>query len=333
MKPPTKGDEIWRDWFTVTESIKQPEIAPRSARIKARLPLGMAALASLAVIVAVVASRFVPAAGSAGARPSVPVGASATSPAPTGTPVDPLAAGFYLRAWRTQALAPQYTFAWLPLTTISNGQFIDGQVAVDAKYPGPAYIGPFTHSISVAGLEAVIAEARKDGLLDLVKEFGDDPLAGATLCHLEMTYGGKTSELTGACPQAAITGTPAAGSAEAYQSFWNRITDLSSWLGADLGAGKMFEPASVDVLVMPPTEPEAGVKPNEVAWPLTTTFATFGVEWGSGMRCATVTGADLEKLLPAVIPATALTRFVDSTGARMSLIVRPLMPGETSACS
>ena len=32
----------------------------------------------------------------------------------------PPAGGFYLRAWQTQALAPQYTFGWLPAVTIAG---------------------------------------------------------------------------------------------------------------------------------------------------------------------------------------------------------------------
>jgi hypothetical protein len=46
-----------------------------------------------------------------------------------------------------------------------------------------------------------------------------------------------------------------------------------------------------------------------------------------------VTGPDLAKLLPVVQSSNALTRFVDSTGAKMSLHVRALVPGETGPCA
>src|ERR1035437_321400 len=58
--------------------------------------------------------------------------------------------GFYLRSFQTQALEPQYTFGSLPTSTISDGQYIDGMIAIPAIYPGPVYISLSTRSISPA---------------------------------------------------------------------------------------------------------------------------------------------------------------------------------------
>ena len=55
----TKNDKVWTDWLTLTESARQPEQAPRPATNYGRLPVGMAALAAVAIIVAVVGSRIV----------------------------------------------------------------------------------------------------------------------------------------------------------------------------------------------------------------------------------------------------------------------------------
>jgi hypothetical protein len=350
MKPPTKSDEIWRDWFNMTEDARQPEAAPRPTRTSARLPMGTAALAAIGIVAVVVGSRFAATTGSAGARPSssaVPPssaaavttgtsGSPATTNAPSGVPspsAEPVSAsGFYLRAWRTQALPAQYTFPWLPLTTISDGQFIDGQVAVDAIYPGPAYVAPTTRSITDTALGVIFAEARRDGLVGIQKEFGTQ-LAGGMTCHVELKAGGKTSDLSGTCPAGAITGTPAPGSDKAFWSFWNRITNLQSWVGAELGQSMAFAPVKVDVLLTPPVDATGGIVPNETPWPLTSTFRTFGTEFSSNMRCGTVTGTDLSKLLAVVKTANELTRFVDSTNTRMSLVARPLVPGEASNCS
>src|SRR5664280_3452396 len=58
-------------------------------------------------------------------------GGPSSSPAPSAAPSTPVSiGGFYLRAWQTQALAPQYTFGWLAPVTISDGQFIDGNIAI-----------------------------------------------------------------------------------------------------------------------------------------------------------------------------------------------------------
>jgi hypothetical protein len=109
-------------------------------------------------------------------------GTSTPSPSPSPAPSGSSSAnGFYLRAWQTQALAPQYTFAWLPLATISDGKFIDGMVAVPAIYPGPLWVGPSVRRSAPKGIDAIVAEARKQGLLgQKATSPGTPPVAGAS---------------------------------------------------------------------------------------------------------------------------------------------------------
>jgi len=57
----------------------------------------------------------------------------------------------YLAGLQTLALAPQYTFGWLPIATISDGNFIDGMVAVPEIYPAPVD-RPVGRPISVKGM-------------------------------------------------------------------------------------------------------------------------------------------------------------------------------------
>jgi len=66
--------------------------------------------------------------------------------------------GFYLRAWQSQDLAPQYTFGTLPQATIANGIFINGLVAIPMIYPGPIYVALQSRPISVAGINAIVAD-------------------------------------------------------------------------------------------------------------------------------------------------------------------------------
>jgi hypothetical protein len=263
----------------------------------------------------------------------VPAGSSALSPAPSVVPGDlALASGFYLRAYRTQAIAPQYTFGWLPAATISGGLFIDGNVAVPAIYPGPLYVAPVARPITARGIAAIIGEARKDGLLGAAKEFGDAATPGSMRCHIALTIGGTTSDLYGPCPNGLVSGVPAPGSGDAYMSFWNKVTSLDFWIPTELGASEVFAPERMGILIAPPVEASSGITPQETAWPLSSTFATFGIPTGTNVRCATVIGTDLARLLPVVQASNQPTRFVDSTGARMSLQVRPLVPGEPALC-
>jgi hypothetical protein len=266
------------------------------------------------------------ASGSAG--PSSSAAPSSAAPAAsTGSGV------FYLRAWQTQALAPQETFAWLAPVTISDGQFIDGNIAIPAIYPGPIYVGPQSRPISDAGVAAIVAEARKDGLLGDKTDFATNPAPGSVLAHIELRIDGVTRELTGPLPAGPVSDGVAPGTTPAYQLFWNKITSINGWLGADLGQGTSFTPTSLAVLVTPPTDATAGIAANEKPWPLAASFATFGKAYGGSVyRCAMTTGADAATLLALVTSSNQLTHFVDATGAKASLQVRAMLPGESDPC-
>lgn len=265
------------------------------------------------------------------ATPSSPAG----SAAPSATPARSSASGgFYLRAWQTQALAPQYTFGWLPVATVSGGQFIDGMVAIPMIYPGPIYAGLSARSISAAGIDAIIAEARTDGLLGDKSDFNETAMPGSITAHIEIVGGGVAHDLTGSLPSGGTTSAAAPGTADAFHAFWNRISSLGIWLNADLGQSSPYSPASIAVMLTPPAQTPTDLKVHETVWPLTGTFASFGIPMGNGgSRCATVSGSDLGKLLPVVQASNQLTRFVDSSGTKMSLQVRVLVPGDAGPCA
>jgi hypothetical protein len=248
--------------------------------------------------------------------------------------VSPSPGGFYLRVWQTQALAPQSTFAWLPSVTIAGGQLIDGRVAVPAIYPGPLWIDPSVRSISAAGIDSIVAEARTAGLLGTKRDFTDGALAGAVTGHIQIVVSGVTYDLTGPVSTPDSTAAPVApGTAAAFEAFWQKLADMTGWLAAALGPTAPYEPARLAVLAIPPTA-ASGINPGETAWPLATSFASFGTAFGStGSRCAVVSGADLTKLLPVVRQSNQLTRFVDDQGAKDSLLVRVLVPDEPGPCS
>ena len=286
-------------------------------------------LASMGRRLAVLAAAILVAGcvASGGAVGTAHDGPSATpaSPAPIG--------GFYLQAWQTQALAPQNTFGWLPAVTIAGGQYMDGRVAVPMIYPGPLYIGLSERSISANGVATIVAEARADGLLGDKSDFTAAGLVGSITAHIRLVVDGVTHDLTGPLPTDASTTFTGSGTASAFTAFWNRLGTIDTWLPAELGQSVAYAPASIAVLVAPPADAQGAITAKEVAWPLASPFSTFGAPFGGSVyRCAAVTGDDLAKLLPVVQASNALTRFVDSTGAKMSLQVRVLLPGEASPC-
>jgi hypothetical protein len=260
-------------------------------------------------------------------------GASGSPGSSSADPTGSSGGGFYLRAWETQALAPQYTFTRLSIVTISDGQLIDGRVAIPAIYPGPLWIGPSARPISTTGIASIVSEARSLGLLGAKSDFTDGGVAGATTGHVQMVVEGVTYDLTGSVSVSdGVSATP--GTAAAFEAFWQKLADTTGWLGTALGAATPYEPARLAVLAMPPVEPSAGINANEVPWPLVTPFNSFGTAYGgTGNRCAVVSGADLAKLLPVVKQSNQLTRFVDGDGVKDSLLVRVLVPGEASPCT
>ena len=289
-----------------------------------------------ALAISVVVAGCVTAGGGAGSAAS---GGSPSTSTPGSPPAGPSgsssASGFYVRAWQTQALAPQDTFDWLPIVTVSNGEFIDGRVAVPAIYPGPLWIGPSARPITAKGIEAIVAEARKQGLLGAKSDFVDQAIAGAVLGHIQLIVDGKTYDLTG--DPDALTRCrciPDPGTNGAFAAFWQRLSDLNSWLPAELGSSAPYEPERVAVLAMPPSEPASGITPSEVAWPLPTPFSKFGTALGNdSYRCGVVSGADLAKLVPVVKAQNQLTRFVDSENVKNSVKVRVMVPGEEGPCA
>ena len=289
---------------------------------------GRAATALLSMIVV---------AGCVSAAGASPTQGGPSTPAPTPAPATPSGPSttLYLRAWQSQALAPQLTFNWLPQATISDGVFIDGLIAVPAIYPGPLYVEPTAQTISQAGIDAVVAEARKQGLLDGKVDFRASLAVGAVSARLEMVIDGKTYELSG--DPAALDKcncSPAPGTPEAFASFWQKLTSLGLWLADDLGTSNSYMPDRLAVLAMPPSGHDAnGITPTQTAWPLTTPFSRFGTPLGNDtFRCAVVSGADLAALLPVVRQSNQLTRFTDSENTIDSLQVRALVPNEPSPC-
>jgi hypothetical protein len=240
---------------------------------------------------------------------------------------------FYLRAWQSQALAPQYSFASLPQVTIADGWFYDGMIAIPAIYPGPIYSGVSRRHITDAGIAEIAAEASKAGLLSGAKTFGQVP-PGGVVCNVTIVVAGVTHDLSGTCAADDPAAAASPGTARAFGDFVAKMQSLGTWLAADLDSSVPWDPSSLAVLAVPPTADAGGpITPAQATWPLAVPFSRFGTAAGSAdNRCAVVSGGDLAVLLPAIEAGNALTRFTDSEGIEKSLQARPMMPGEPSPC-
>ena len=278
-------------------------------------------------------STVAPSAAPVSPPPSTPAQAS---PSAIPSPSSSSTASFYLRGWYTQAIAPQYTFPWLPPMTISDGVYINGNVAVPTIFPGPLLILPVSRSISDAGIQSIIDDAHSLGLLKGNGDFaGNGAQPGAKLVNLDMLVGGVTHHLVGVdqlmpCdPAACAPGTPAA-----FTTFWNQLLTLDTWLPKDLGESQQYTPERIALLLTQSADPPTlSPRPTLVEWPLTTPLASFGNPYlgQRGMRCATLSGDDLVTLLPVLRDGTQLTAFYEGKDVWMPT-ARALVPGEPSPC-
>jgi len=84
------------------------------------------------------------------------------------------------------------------MLTIEDGLAVDGNVAVEAIYPGPLLIVPYARTISEAGTAAIVDEARRLGSLGNATDFsGGTAMPGSRTAQLRLVVDGVTYDLTG----------------------------------------------------------------------------------------------------------------------------------------
>ncbi|MEO8625661.1 MAG: hypothetical protein ABI452_03080 [Candidatus Limnocylindrales bacterium] len=270
----------------------------------------------------------------AGPSPSL---APTPSPSPQPSPSPSPVTSFYLRAYYTQALPPRNTFNWLASLTVADGLLLDGNVAIDMIFPGPLTILPIARQITPAGIQMLVDEARRLGLLSDKTDFtGGGPMPGARLAQLQLVVDGVTYNLTGnadlpapACPNPC---NPDPGTPQAFAAYWQELMLAGTWLDAELGPSQQYVPNRLALLLTPPTN--QGMAPQPVAWPFDTSLAQAGVEYPgeAGDRCVTLSGDALAAVWPTLRDGNQLTVFVDSAGTQAAPIVRVLVPGDQSPC-
>jgi hypothetical protein len=250
-------------------------------------------------------------------------GASA-QPAPSGSPAPQ---PYWLRMTTTQAIAPLELFAVAPQLVITG----EG-LAVTA---GPLLTNLVARPVSGAGQARIVQAARDLGLLSGQTDFTPAmPVMGGLTGRIELTVDGRRIVLTGP-PEAQIVCVttpcePVPGTPEAFGELWRRLDDLASWLGSDLGPETAYVAPAYAILVGEPQQ-QPGMQQPVADWPLDQELASFGGPVASGTaRCGTVSGAEVEALLPALRAANQLTPWVDSpvSSRAFGLTVRPMVTGE-----
>lgn len=288
-------------------------------------------------LVAAIVSLLVAACSSGSSAPTPSAPAPSASSASSAAPAD---ASYWLRMTTTQAIPPLNAFEVAPPLVIDGTGIAVTPAPVPAIYPGPLVVPRSGRPVSDAGRAKIIQAARDLGLLSGQTDFRGtgNQLAGGITGHIELTVDGQRVALTG-YPSAHIEciTTPCEappGSPAAFGEMWRRLSDLPSWLSADLGPESPYLVDAYSILVGPAPAQDPQLAQAPADWPLSQPLATFGTPVANGTaRCGTVRGADAQTLRPAFSAANALTPWVQdpSTSATFGLTVHPLVDDE-DAC-
>lgn len=229
---------------------------------------------------------------------------------------------------------PSINTTRLPLISI----YADGRVISEGPttkiYPGPALPNVQLARISRDDVEKLIAHAERAG----VGTAGDLGTPGitdvpSTLFTVQTKDGVKKLEVYALSYEADdqnLTAHQKAARAK-LRKLVAELTDLTGTLGAkSVSESEPYRPSAVAAVASPwVASGDTGLpKSPEVVWPGP---KLPGASLGEGLNigCVTASGDDASAVLKAATSATSITPWV-SDGKRWTLIVRPLLPDESS---
>jgi hypothetical protein len=228
---------------------------------------------------------------------------------------------------------PEQRFDWASSATITTDRVVVSGGAVPAIFPGPLLTPLRGRTITAAGYERIVAEARAAGLLDEAVDPGA-PMPGGQMAEVDLWVDGAMRTIQGdpnrvmhcvRAPCAAPPGTP-----ESFGAFWTGIHDLASVMPEELGPDEPYVADGFALLVGVPPIDDGGLGAQVVEWPLEVPLAELGGPIGAEPfpRCATVTGEDAAKLGPLLEGANQLTQWKDGAAAPIVFQARPILAGE-----
>jgi hypothetical protein len=235
-------------------------------------------------------------------------------------------------------VAPESLITRLPtMSLLADGSLIETG-AVDMIYPGPilppllvshlspAAVAKFMDAVEAAGITAANQEYPARGTAD----------APDTVISARGPGGLFTTSLGLASPNAPLD------SAEAMLR--TRVADLLTSLGdwrtflgplAPITGDTPYQPSALRIWTTAPAPGQIdSPAPQRQFWPLAGPLADFGSPTDyqfEPLRCAVVSGPDLELLWLVLLKANQNTLFTDKT-TTVRLLLRPLLPDEPSSC-
>jgi hypothetical protein len=208
----------------------------------------------------------------------------------------------------------------------------DGRLIVPGPqteiYPGPALPNLQARTVSEAGIQAILAAARGAGLLGPDRQYVSGGIADAPTTAFTVVAGGSRHVVS---VNALNEGGARSDAVARIAAFQSKMTDLGSWLPhGSLGPEQPYVADELRVYAMP-YEGQKDLPQRRTDWPVGGFGGYRPVLDVAGIRCGTVFGVALQKVLAAAGTANELTPW-KADGKLWTLIFRPLLPDE-SGCS
>jgi hypothetical protein len=218
-------------------------------------------------------------------------------------------------------------------TMLGDGRVVDSGPVIEI-YPGPALPNLQVTRLSDAGVQAVLEEAERAGLLDGDASYDYPCVTDVPTTTFTVVTAGRTTtvsayalgledQMTADCPDVDVE------ARAALSAFWQKLGDLESWLQeGSVGQTESYTPQEMRVYVTAYLgDPELAQEPVE--WPLDGPLASFGEPDANlpDYRCGVVSGDDLDTLLPLAEGSNQLTPWTGD-GEEFGLVFRPLLPDE-----
>jgi hypothetical protein len=181
---------------------------------------------------------------------------------------------------------------------------------------------PTSRQLTDAGIRQVVQAAADAGLTSRT-DYGTAQLPDAGVAVFTVVTTTRVTTTVAAPAHDGEANTPQREARERLRSFLDRLADLDSWLGNDIGEeSRPYAYTRLAVLALP-QEADPGA-PQQV-WPLGD-LATVGEPHSVG-RCLVVSGAELDPVRAAAAGAAPNTRW--RSGDRLfQVVLRPLLPDE-----
>lgn len=205
-------------------------------------------------------------------------------------------------------------------------------------YPGPALPAISTRTVTEDGIQATLEEVLRsiDGVPDEMLDMGSVGIADAPTTVITI-HAGDVDRTIKVYGLSELTERPQNMSDEEFrararlQKLVTKLGGLGTWLpDGSLATETMYEGSGARLFVSEYRKVDLPQEP--IAWPLEEGLDRFGHD-ASGSdpyRCGVVEGAEWTALREAASQANELTPWRES-GARFSILFRPLLPDE-SAC-